>query len=384
MKILYIHTRYLEKGGEDVVYINEKKLMESAGNKTESVLFSNRKYTALKFFLLLFNPFSFFKVYRAITKFKPDIIHVHNWYFSASPSIFIAARLKRVPIVLTVHNFRILCPSAVLLSDNKIYKHSINRPFPLQPVFRKVNRNSYLLTFWLLLSTRLNYLMGTWQAIDKFICLTDDSKKILIKSYLNIKENHLVVKPNFVEATPLNNLLQRQDYFLYVGRLTEAKGLLVLINAIKNSAYSLHIIGDGPLKTFVEETCKAHKNIKYFYSQNKEEIIKAMQKSTAVIFPSICHEPFGLVIIEAFSCATPVIASNLGGPGDLVKDGFNGLHFIAGSTNDLAIKIKQFIQLLPAEKTAYSCNAYACYKNKYTPDNNLHQLTSIYGSLLNN
>ena len=384
MKILYIHTRYLEKGGEDVVYINEKKLMESAGNKTESVLFSNKKYTVLKFFLLLFNPFSFFRVYKAITKFKPDIIHVHNWYFSASPSIFIAAKLKRVPIVLTVHNFRILCPSAVFFSDNKIYKHSINRPFPMQPVFKRVNRNSVLLTFWLLLSTRINYFFGTWGSIDKFICLTNDSKIILTKSYLNINANNLVVKPNFVEATPLNKLYQRQDYFLYVGRLTEAKGLLVLINAIKNSSYSLHIIGDGPLKSFVEEICLNHKNIKYFYFQNKEEIIKAMQKSAAVIFPSICYEPFGLVIIEAFSCATPVIASNLGGPGDLVKDGFNGLHFEAGSTNDLTIKIHQFINLLPAEKAAFGSNAYDCYKNNYTPDNNLNQLTSIYGSLLNN
>lgn len=382
MKILYIHTRYLEKGGEDVVYQNEKQLMESSGVVTKTVLFCNKKYSAIKFILLLFNPFSFVKVYKTISAFNPTVIHVHNWYFGASPSIFIAAKLKRVPIVLTLHNFRILCPSAVFLANNIIYTHSINKLFPLRSILKKVNRNSFFFTFWLLLSTRLNYIFGTWSGIDKYICLTDYSKNILAESYLKIDKNKIIVKPNFVDEVCRDLTIDRQPHFLFVGRLTEAKGLLLLLAAFKNTNYSLHIIGDGPLRAYLENTCTQNNNIKYFKFQNKQEIRLAMQQCTAVIFPSICYEPFGLVIIEAFSCATPVIAGNLGGPADLIKEGLNGLQFKAGDVNDLTLKLISFANLKPQQKAEYGRNAYEDYKNKFTPENNLSQLNKIYHSLI--
>ena len=382
MKILYIHTRYFEKGGEDVVYQNEKQLMEASGNETKTLLFDNRKYSAVKFILLLFNPFSFVKVYRTISKFNPQIIHVHNWYFGASPSVFIAAKIKRVPIVLTLHNFRILCPSAVFLADNKIYTHSINRTFPIQAILKKVNKNSFFFTFWLLLSTRLNHILGTWSGIDKFICLTDYSKNILAESYLKINKNKIIVKPNSVEEVFRDLSIRRHHHFLYVGRLTEAKGLLLILETFKNSPYSLHIIGEGPLKPYVEKTCKENSNIKYFNFQNKQEINIAMQKCSAVIFPSICFEPFGLVIIEAFSCSTPVIASNLGGPADLVTNGINGLHFTADSTKDLKLKLAHWVNLNSEQKSEYASNAYTTYRNNFTPKNNSYQLNTIYRSLV--
>src|ERR1700682_6479222 len=156
MKVLYVHTYYKQMGGEDTVYENERNLMREGGWEVESVLFNNRKYTFFKFIFLFFNPFSFIRVCKAIDKFKPDVIHIHNWFFGASPSVFLAARIKKVPLLHTLHNFRIICPSGVLFNKHKLYTKSITNIFPLLAIKKKVYKNSSVLTFWLLSSTRFN------------------------------------------------------------------------------------------------------------------------------------------------------------------------------------------------------------------------------------
>jgi glycosyltransferase involved in cell wall biosynthesis len=385
LKILFIHTYYKYRGGEDTVVEKEQELMQLSGCKVESLNFKNDKFTFLKFLLAPFNPFSFYRVYKKINRFKPDIVHLHNWSFAASPSVIWAVKFKEIPIVHTLHNFRIICPSATLSHNQKLYMASVNSSFPWKSIWKRVYKSSIFFTFWMTLCTRFNYFIGTWRKVDCFIALTNNSKIIFEQSYLRVNRSKIIAKPNFVNDPYLAvNAEDRSDHFLYIGRLSEEKGVSTLLGAFLNSRYKLRIIGDGPLKPMVESFTKENRNITYLGYKEKSEIEKELSKCNALIFPSVCLETFGMSIIEAFSTGTPVIATNIGSAKDLVKDGVNGLHFTSGDEEDLKCQLEKWSTLDKNEKLFFYKNALEAYKKNFTPEKNFLQLSIIYSSLKEN
>ena len=380
MRVLLLHTEYKQQGGEDIVFIQERELLKNNGFIVDTILFNNKRYTFIKFFLLLFNPFSFFKVLRKIKQFKPDVIHVHNWYFGASPSIFIAAHFKKIRVVHTIHNFRILCPSAVIFYKNKLYFDSVKKYFPLRSVLFRVYKNSFFITGWVLLCTRFHYFLNTWNNIDKIICLTGSAKMLLCESYLKIPDEKIMVKPHFIPTFSESTSLKRKDHFLYVGRLSEEKGIDLLLRAFENSNHKLKIIGKGPMKDLVEKFALNNSNIDFLNFKNSAEIRKEMLDCSAVIFPSICYEQFGLVIVEAFATATAVISCDIGSPKELVKNGYNGFKFTTGNQKELVKKIELWQSSSENFKSMISKNALDTYLNNYQSRRSLTMLEYLYRS----
>lgn len=381
MRILLIHTEYKQQGGEDTVFAQERDLLIKNGFTVSTLLFNNKRNTLLKFMLLLFNPFSFMKVLKKIASFKPQVIHIHNWYFGASPSIFIAAHFKKIPVVYTMHNFRILCPSAVIFHKNELYYDSIKKAFPIKSIFLRVYKNSIIITSWVLLCTRLHYLLNTWNNIDKIICLTDSAKALLSESYLKIPVDHLIVKPHFAQTKNNYFSSERKNHFLYVGRLSDEKGIELLLNTFAQNKQPLKIIGKGPLINLVQNFVEQNTNIEFLNFKTADEVRAEMLNCSAVIFPSICYEQFGLVIVEAFASGTPVISCDIGSPRELVKDGYNGYQFNSGNQNDLLKKIELW-QNSPANyKAMISKNAFNTYLNNYQPASSLKILEQLYKSV---
>lgn len=381
MRVLLIHTEYQQQGGEDTVFAQEHDLLKKNGFIVDTLLFNNKRYTLFKFVLLLFNPFSFVKVLKKIAHFKPQVIHIHNWYFGASPSVFIAARLKKIPVVYTLHNFRILCPSAVIFHKNKLYFDSINKSFPIKSIFLRVYKNSFLITSWVLLCTRIHYLLNTWNNIDKIICLTGSAKILLNESYLKIPVDHLIVKPHFTFTVNDHKAVNRKDHFLYVGRLSDEKGIALLLNSFALNKQPLKIIGKGPLLSVVQKFAKENSNIECLNFKTADEVRTEMLDCTAVIFPSICYEQFGLVIVEAFATATPVISCDIGSPKDLVINGFNGFQFNAGNQQDLIKKVTLWQNSSAKFKAMISKNALKTYLKHYQPAASLQILDQLYKSV---
>ncbi|CAM4360335.1 Glycosyltransferase involved in cell wall bisynthesis [Pedobacter westerhofensis] len=376
MRVLVVHTYYKLKGGEDSVVANEIALLRGAGAEVEQLTFSNSGSTLLKLLQVPFNYGSYRKTLRKIREFKPDVVHIHNLHFSGSAAVVYAIDQMKVPVVMTLHNYRLLCPSGSLYHNNELFMDSLEPGFAWQAVKKGVYQNSKAITFWIAASMYLHEKLGTWKKINRFIVLGKHSKDLFALSKFGRFADHIVVKPNFCFSGSVST--ETGSGYLYIGRLTEEKGLPVLLKAFAASGHSLNIVGTGPLEELVKEYSSGYSNISFLGAQPIEKVYEMMEKTRALIFPSVWYETFGMVVIEAFSRGVPVIASDLGNIKNLVDDGVNGLRFTAGDEGDLMKKVAYFEEQPAEARAAFRANARQAYLNQYSPEANAVQLIGLY------
>lgn len=387
MKILFVHNKYQQVGGEDGVFEAESNLMEEYGHRVKRLVFDNRSIQTLAGKVssgigVIYNVRSARVLRAVIEEFNPDIIHVHNFFPLVSPSVFCVAKEYALPVVVTLHNYRLICPGFTLYYDNRIDESSIHSLVPLKAIWKRVYRNSALQTAATVAMTAFHSLAGTWKnKVDKYIVLTQFAKSKFGESIFPAGENQFVVKPNFVFDHGAGEE-NRENFFLFVGRLTKEKGVEVVLEAARLYGFSLTIIGDGPLREMVERFARENSNICYSGFQPKKTILDVMKRCQALIVPSLWYEGFPLTILEAFCTGTPVIASRLGGMREIVEDGINGLHFEPGNVAQLAQRVNQ-VTKQPELAMFLSDNARQTYLNRYTPAKNYEMLRRIYGGLLN-
>ena len=386
MKILMIHNRYQQRGGEDTAFESEAILLEKEGHLIEQLIFDNtiiqkKLDKILSGFRGIYNPASAAVLQKKIKAFNPDIIHVHNFFPIASPSIFFIARKYNVPVVFSLHNYRLICPSAMLYHRNKIYERSIHSLFPVAAILRRVYRNSMLQTAAVTCTMSIHNLLGTWKnKVDRFIVMTDFARKMFINSALRISPEQLAVIQNFSEDFGTGNS-EREDFFLYVGRLSEEKGIDCLLETAQKAGFNLTIIGDGPMRDKVMSYAKANPAISYRGFQPKEVIIDYLKRCKALLLCSIWYEGLPFTIMEAFSTGTPVIASRLGAMEESIEDGYNGLLFTPGDTNDLERTIRRFEHSSELQKEI-SLQTRKTYEEKYTPQIHYRLLMDVYTKVI--
>lgn len=383
MKILVIHIHYQLHGGEDAVVEQEMELLKQ--HHTVDVLYFQNYggwKGALQFLASIWNVGAAIKVRQKIQEFKPDVVHVHNWHFAMGPLAFREINRLNIAIVHTVHNYRLLCPSAILLQKGSLFTHSLQQSFPWKAIFNKAYRSSTAQTFWLAFVVWFHKKIGTWEKIDSYICLTPFAVNLFQQSNFGIAEEKFTVKPNFTVAPETVLSMEKENHFLFVGRLSEEKGIETLLNAFKELPFLLKIAGDGPLKSTVLVAVKQFANITYLGSLTNKEITDELQKTQALIFPSVWYEGMPMTILESFSTATPVIGSNLGAMTSLILNGLNGFHFEPGNVNHLKEIIVKFSALSIDERKELCSNAYRNYKSHYSPELQQEYLDAIYHNVL--
>ena len=328
-KVLILHNKYSIQGGEDIVANNEYKLLKYFGHEVEFFTTSNdinNIFTKLLFPVLIFiNPIKALQLNKVINKFKPDIIITHNFFAQFSPFIYWVARYHGITLVQTIHNFRFFCANGLMLRDNKFCDECHGKKFPLKGLMSKCYQKSFFKTLLVFLVYRIHSFIGTFALSNiRYIFLTSQIKKKYTSSVININ-NNLHVKPNFTYDRGWQQ--KKHNYFLFMGRLSEEKGITLLLNAFSHLKHNIVIIGDGPLKKNVISSCEANKNIKYLGKKNNADVIEILKKAKALIVPSIWHEVMPMTIIEAFACGCPVLASNFGSMKSMVKEDYNGYLF---------------------------------------------------------
>ncbi|MBD2298346.1 glycosyltransferase [Nostoc sp. FACHB-190] len=391
MKLLILHNRYRLTGGEDKVVQIEKSLLEANGH--DVILLEENNLNIVNVWDTLaaaggaiYSLPSKQLVQAEIIRFSPDIVHVHNFFPLLSPAVYDACYAAGVPVIQTLHNYRLACPKAMPFRDGKICEDCIGTLIPWSSVVHGCYRNSHLQSSVVAAMTTWHRLTGTWhKKVNGYIVLTQFQKEKMIQAGLPAEK--IYIKPNFVfQPNKLESNIQRDNYLLFVGRLSEEKGVSVLIDAYIKSHIStpLKIVGDGPLHQVLQkkvQTAGYEYLIEFLGYQDKVIVLELMQKAKFLVFPSIWYEGFPLTIVEAFAASLPVIVSQLGSMAEIVEDHVSGLYFEAGNSEDLAAKIKWAInhnELM----INYGKNARSIYEYKYSSEVNYQQLMSIYNQFV--
>jgi glycosyltransferase involved in cell wall biosynthesis len=322
-----------------------------------------------------------------ISQLRPDVVHVHNFFPLLSPSIYDACREYGLSIVQTLHNYRLACPKAMPFRDAKVCVDCFGQKVPWSSVVHGCYRNSRIQSSVIAAMNSWHRLRGTWQEqVDGYIVFTQFQKDKMLQAGLPAEKFY--IKPNFVFAPDSRNQNGKDsDYLLFVGRLSEEKGVSVLIDAYveNNLSTPLKIVGDGPcdkkLQQQIKNTCSEN-FIEFLGFQDKPTVLALMQNARFLIFPSIWYEGFPLTIAEAFACGLPVLVSKLGSMVEIVEDGVTGLHFEAGNPKDMAAKIV-WATTHPETMRTMGKNARQVYEAKYAPEANYQQLMAIYQQVIN-
>lgn len=376
MKALIIHNAYQQYGGEDTVVRMESNILEQHGNLAGLHIVSNDRITGLWGKLaaavsVVFSLSGYRTVRRVIREQRPDVVHVHNFFPLLSPSVFYACQAEAVPVVMTLHNFRIVCPTALLMHDGKVTDRSL-RDGPWWALKHRVYRGSWVGTFLLCLMIWLHARIGTWRnKVDRLIALTDFGRGRFIEAGLPAEK--LVVKPNFVDISP--PLDTPRTGLLFVGRLSKEKGIEVLLDAVRNKhdlRDRVHLIGDGPLANLV-----AHSGIACRGKLEAAEVNQHMNTASALLMPSIWYEGFPMTLVEAYASGLPVIASRIGALAELVEEGVTGLLFEPGNAADLSVKMVWALDH-PEDMQKMGRAARLIYEQYYAPQCNYEQLMTIY------
>lgn len=380
MRILIIHNYYQDPGGEDAVFEQERALLATT-ETVETLTFRNQKgwRGAWQTLWSPWNTWAGRRVKQAIRAFHPDVIHIHNLHYAIGPIAIRIARRQGIPVVMTLHNYRLLCPSATLFHAGALFVDSLHAGFPWKAVRLGVHSGSVVKTFWLAFTVWLHKQLGTWQLVGRYIALTDFAKQLFVDSSFGVPAAQFAVKPNFV-ADADHIIAGRGQHFLFIGRLTPEKGIEVLLEAFAGTALHLRIVGDGPLRSKVMDAAQKSANITYLGTLGRSEIEAQLANCTALIFPSVWYEGMPMTLIEAFASGTPVIASDLGAMRSMIHDGQNGQLHAAGNAAALREQAERWLASEDAYRHQIGDRARETYEQQYTAQQNRTLLLHIYRS----
>lgn len=381
MKILYVHNRYQHAGGEDSVLYAEMKLMSGRGHVVSLALQENDAIKSFSSKVNVFLDVSYSKKNKRwmrdeIKKYQPDVIHVHNFFPLLSPSIYDACLELDVPVVQTLHNYRILCPGALLMRDGKVCELCI-KGTAYQSILYRCYKSSFIGTYAVARMVEKHRASGTWNIkVNQFIALTEFARSKFIEA--GFPEEKISVKPNFLNVTQ-TSANQKKSGALFIGRVSREKGISTLIKAWQSLDIPLRVAGTGPLEH--ELTNLKNNFVVSLGMLDRLSVQKEMSRAAFLVMPSVWYEGFPMVIVEAFSQGLPVIASHLGGMAEIIENGVTGLHFEVGNAKDLAEKVL-WAHNHPEECRQMGLNARKVFEQKYTAEKNYEMLINIYHQVI--
>jgi len=382
MKVLIVHNRYKILGGEDLSTEAEVALLRCNGVEVDTFYVNNAdidiKHRATLAMNTVWSKHFYREIREKIEQEKYDLVHVQNFFPLLSPSIFYACQKAGTKVVMSVRNYRLICPNAQMYVNGSVCMECVGKKIPVQAIWKKCYRKSAVTTSAVVAMLAFHNFLNTWKnKVDGYICVSE-----YVKSQLTLGgfgREKLFVKHNFV-TTGLEPCFENGEYYIFAGRLSEEKGIDILLNSFRLSSKKLVIVGDGPLAETVRTFADENPNTVYLGRKSLEEIYLLISKARALIFPSKWHEPFGRTIVEAFAHGTPVIASAMGGITELIRDKHNGILFNPGQADGLQNAIDRFENV--PDNRLIRLNTYDTYKNNFLPAIHFNRIMSIYQQVL--
>jgi glycosyltransferase involved in cell wall biosynthesis len=390
MKIVMVHNTYKQPGGEDIVFEQERKLLANAGHQVITYCRSNHEIEDLSFVDRLLLPTRIIWAKDAELDFRrllssetPDVVHVHNTFMMISPSIYSVCSEYGIPVVQTLHNFRLLCPAGTFFRRGQTCERCVTHGLG-QSVIHACYRDSRAATSAVALMLAVHRWQHTWtKGIDRFIALNSFCQSKFVEG--GIPAEKISIKPNFLWDDPGFNKKAGGEYAVFIGRLSPEKRVLTLLEAWQRlkQPIPLYILGGGPELEFLQEYGKEVKlqTIRFFGQLPRAEALSILRNAAFLLFTSEWYESFPLTIIEAFACGVPVLCSRLGAMEEIISDRRTGLHFTSGDTADLAAKA-DWAWTHQEEMAELARAARQEFESHYTAETNYPRLMQIYEQTL--
>jgi glycosyltransferase involved in cell wall biosynthesis len=357
MKIAIYHNHYSKSSGEDVMFKLECDELQKQGHEVlpvtkqvNDVLQKNSKMELAKMgYRAAGNPNSYELAKTLIREFQPDIAHVHNWFPILSPAIYQAHFDAGVPVVQTLHNYRLGCATGNFRRDHSDCEDCLLKG-RFESIRNKCYQNSRVGSYFWKRTIDHNFKNGSFlHPLLHYICPSEEVRKRHLK--IGLSPEQMTVLPNAcrdpLEGHEFSNFLRRK--VIFVGRLVKEKGVETLIDAWKKlpshlvATVDLTIVGEGSEQAALQERCAGGKGIQFCGYLSHPDVLALLRESSILVFPSQWAEPFGLGIIEGMAAGCAVLASDIGGPSELIRHGHTGLLFQTGNAGDLAAKLEQLL-----------------------------------------
>jgi glycosyltransferase involved in cell wall biosynthesis len=362
LRVLLVNKFLYPKGGDAISTLKTGELLSKKGHEVfywgmkhpqnPSYLYGeyfvpevdyNKESRIVQRLKMAFNIFYSFeaksKIDRLIKVINPELAHLNNFYHQLSPSILDPIKKHGIPVVMTLHDYKLVCPSYSMLLNGRPCERCKNGKYCFC-LLKKCVKNSYLKSFISTLEMYLHHkILHIYNKVDIFI-----SPSIFLLE--KIKEmgfkGKMVYLPNFVDIDKFKPFYRwEEESIVYAGRLSYEKGLNTLIDAVKGLKIELKIIGDGPLKKYLSAKVENEKikNVRFLGYKTGEELRNEIKKSMFTILPSEWYENNPMIVIESFALGKPVVGAKIGGIPELVKDWDTGLTFESGNSKNLRDKI---------------------------------------------
>lgn len=378
MKLVFVHELYQQAGGEDPIFAAESALMESHGHDVVRYTDDNDRIAAMRPWTVaastVWNRSANRDLRRLFRRFRPDVVHFHNTFPLISPSAYYAARAEGIPVVQTIHNYRLVCPSATLYRDEQPCRDCVGRLIAAPAVVHGCYRGSRAASLVVAGMLATHRLLRTWtQLVHVYIAPSQFARGQLIAG--GLPADRIVVKPNFINPDPGIGP-HAGDYALFVGRLAPEKGIRTLLRAWErlDASVPLRIVGDGPLR---DEVSASADRVDWLGHRTRDEVVNLMKEARVMIVPSEWYEGFPMVIAEAFATGLPVIGSDIGGLGELIRGSAGGIAFAPGDADDLAATVRD-VWSKPDELHALGQAARQDYEDRWTLERSYQMHLDIY------
>ena len=382
MRVLVVHNRYRQPGGEDQVVRSETALLRDAGHEVVCHEADNPRDPGATLMALLRSPWNTSSARRLASFVKDrsfDVAHVHNTWFALSPSILHALRERAIPVVVTLHNYRLVCVNAMLYRDGGPCEDCVGK-LPWRGVHHRCYNDSIVASGMAAATVAANRGRGTWNRdVDAAIALTEFARRRLIQG--GVPAERLVVKPPHVaDPGPRRQPPSASHTVIYVGRLSEGKGVSVLLDAWSEAAppgLNLVIVGEGPLRESIERRAAAGVHLLPWQAPNDVQAL--MLGARALVFPSQWYETFGLSAVEGLAAGLPVLAPDDTAVGEVVSGGGPPL-VPRGDAEHWSAALQKLCD--DASVDAWGARSRARYEQHFTPSRSLERLLTVYGEAI--
>jgi len=406
LKIVMAHKFFHPAGGPETVLFQSMRVLNSLGH--EVIPFSmkhprNLKTPYSRYFVsevnynnhngdilkklktavnLIYSVEAQKKMEKLINDTRPQLAHLHNIYHQISPSILRPLKKHGIPVVMTLHDFKLACPSYTFLRNGTPCEICEGKHF-YRAVAHRCVKNSFLSSFLCATEMYLHKMLQTYsKGVDVFIVLSQFSKEKMIR--YGLPEEKIEVLPNCIDVDQYHPQKMVGDYVLFLGRLSEKNGIFTLVQAMKHiPEVKLKVAGEGEMGPLLKEyvTREGLRNVEFLGFVTGEKLKKPMQECYFTVFPSLCYHNCPMSILEAFSYAKPVIGANLGSVPELAEDNKTGLLFEPGNIEDLASKI-DYLYRKPQLIKKLGRNALNRVKENHSRERYYQELLQIYEGLI--